>query len=220
MRKKKQRLVAIVIATLVSISLIASGFVWVFSDYGLNNKASLANSGSIEQSLQSQADSLVQALENNPDDANIWLNLANTYYDLGAAYLQSAPAKAADSFKKAVEAYQIVLKNKKDVNIIVDMATAAYYAGENDLADKSFQEALTLKPDFYNGLLNYGIFLMNAKNDYEKAIDQWHKALATNPPNEEKERLQNLIAFAQGKIQESYDQKSNSLSGNPGSGGK
>lgn len=208
MRKRKQRTIAIVIVVLVSLAMIAPSFVLLFSGSDTGNAVySLNGDSSSTQGLKSQADALSQAVQANPQDAPTRLNLANTYYDLAFATLESnTPEQAEPIFKQAVVEYQEVSKTNKDVNVLVDMATAAFYGGENDIADKTFREALEIKPDYLNALLNYGVFLMDAKNDYMGATAQWNTALSkANPSPEEIERLNSFISMAQEGLQESFE---------------
>ncbi len=218
--RKNHKKMAIVIVALVALSMIAPSFVLLFSNSNNSNAVysnSTANSnGTNATALQNQIDSLSQALNSNPQDTATRLSLANTYYDLAVATQGgNSPADAGPIFKQAVAEYQEVAKTQKDVNILVDMATAAFYGGEDEVADKTFKEALALKPDFLNALTNYGFFLMEAKNDYMGAIAQWNTALAkSNPSQEDTGRLNGFIKMAQERLQSSFEQ-SGSIN-NPG----
>lgn len=204
----KHRAIAIIIVALVSISMIGSTFVLFFSDSpATQTAAQTANPADAQiADLQGQVDAFNQALEKNPEDTNLRLNLADKYYDLGLAQLsssqdQSIAGAATTNLKQAVAQYQEVLKvNKDDVNVLVDMATAAFYSGDNTLAESTFQHVLAIKPDFYNALVNYGIFLIEAKSDYIGAIEEFNKALNTNPSPESAQQLNNLISYAQSKL--------------------
>lgn len=214
---KNQRIIAIVIVVLVSIAMIVPSFAIMFSDTNNSNPVNSNGINSTVQGLQSQIKSLSQAVQSNPQDTATRLNLANSYYDLAMVTLGgNTPEQAGPIFKQATAEYQEVVKTQKDINVLVDMATAAFYGGEVDLADKTFKEALLEKPDFLNALANYGIFLMNAKSDYMGAIAQWNTALTTaNPSAEDKERLNGFIKMAQEKLQSSFEQSGNM--NNPGS---
>ena len=83
---------------------------------------------------------------------------------------------------------------------MVDMATSAFYSQNFDLADKSFKEALVIKPDFSNALVNYGIFLSQAKQDWAGALIQWQKALPLAQKSSDKEQIQAMITQAQGEL--------------------
>lgn len=173
-------------------------------------------------SFQSRIDSLNQVIEANPQDSQTRLNLANTYYDWAAQTLAGEkPEEAAAIFRQAVAEYQEVLKSQKDINILVDMATAAYFGGQDDLAEQTFQEALAEDPNFFNGLFNYGIFLMYAKEDYGAAIAQWEKALKIeNLPPESKQQLENNIKYAQDMIVQNFEKTGSLDSSNSTSGAK
>lgn len=201
--RKKHRTIAIIIVALVSLSMIGSSFVLFFtnSPSGASASGSGNNTSTQVQNLQSQIDSLNSGLKSNPQDTNLRLSLANTYYDMGMLQLDSSQEQATASLKQAVAAYQEVAKtNKDDVNVLVDMATAAFYSGDNTLAETTFKQALTIKPDFFNALLNYGSFLMNAKGDYIGAIAEFNKALNTNPSPTDADRVKSLISMAQAKL--------------------
>lgn len=159
------------------------------------------------------------------DTSNVQLQtyLGNEYYSAGLAAAEVAPTEVKENFKHAVEAYQLVLKtNNKDLNVMVDMATAAFKSGDSDLADKSFKEALAIKPDFYNGLVNYGAFLAQAKQDLPGAITYWQKAQKFAPDDTEKERMGTLISQAQSQLKDPNGASNPATNGtsNPVSSGK
>lgn len=208
--RKRNRIVATIIVSLVILTMTASTFVLILnSNTGTPTSSTADPSDSQIQSLQSSVDGLNQALKANPQDVNLQLNLANSYYDLAMAqYNSSSPDRATPNFKQAVTAYQEVIKSNKDVNVLVDMATAAFYGGDNTLAETTFKQALTEKPDFFNGLLNYGYFLMNAKGDYLGAIAEFNKALNTNPSPTDADKVKNLISMAQAKLVGNTNSKS------------
>jgi len=135
-----------------------------------------------------------------PAESGGALTILNQYYDAAIKAQLVAPTEMQENFKKAVEAYQQVLKTNKDPNIMVDMATAAFYSGDYDLAEKSYNEAIVLKPDFINALFNYGIFLSQAKQDWAGALIQWQKALPLARNDKEKDEIQAMINQAQSEL--------------------
>ncbi|AHF08316.1 tetratricopeptide repeat protein [Desulfitobacterium metallireducens] len=207
-KHKRNRTVAIIIVSLVSLSMIGSSFVLFFNDTPVAQTATQAGDTADAQiqSLQGQVDGIDQALKAKPEDSGLRLSLANSYYDLGMAQLNSSQDQAVveagkTSLKQAITEYQEVLKSKKDdVGILVDMATAAFYSGDNTLAETTFQQALAIKPDFLNALMNHGVYLMEAKGDYLGAIAEFNKALNTNPSSENVQQINSLISFAQSKL--------------------
>ncbi|MDP4159440.1 MAG: hypothetical protein Q8911_06715, partial [Bacillota bacterium] len=66
-----------------------------------------------------------------------------------------------------------------------------------------------LKPDSYNALGNYGIFLSQAKKDWAGALTQWQKAQTLAQNSEDKERMKSLISEAESQL------KGNSAAGGP-----
>ncbi|MDA8229520.1 MAG: hypothetical protein M0T74_17820 [Desulfitobacterium hafniense] len=217
-QKKRQRIFAIVVVAAVAITMIGSSFAMLGSSF-LSSSTSSAG-GSI-QAQKALVERLSQSVEKNPSDGALQLELGNAYYDLAMSTIQTDMAASQPNFKKALEAYQVAVKTKRDINLLVDMATSAFYAGENDLADKTFKEAITEKPTFLNARFNYGIFLMNAKQDYSGAIEQWKTALGYNPSGADADRLKSLISTAQTKLDAQYQEMLNGP--NPaksGQGGK
>jgi len=204
-KRKTQRRIAIIITVLVSISMIGFTGIGIFQSSLLppssNQPAATTPSVLDQYNLQKNT---VQTLEAkakaNPQDMTTRQDLANAYFDLAVLAQEAAPEESVTDFAKAVDAYQTVLdamKTAKDINILVDMATAAFYAGQDDLAEKSFKEALAQQPKSFNALYNYGMFLAQAKKDNVGAIKVWQEALAADPANPRAADLQALIQQAQ-----------------------
>ncbi|WP_018307503.1 tetratricopeptide repeat protein [Desulfitobacterium hafniense] len=203
MQKRTQKLTVYVIVGLLIISLVGTSFMFLGD-----------MRPTVGKNYQDQINSLKQALEANPQDTQTRLALADTYYDWGMQTLSQDMAEenlatTTSILQQAVTEYQEVLKTEKNVNILVDMATAAFYTSQNELADQTFQEALQEDPNFYNGLYNYGVFLYS-QGDYGKAIEQWEKALALeNISTDDKERLERNIKLAQDGIVQQFQQPEN-----------
>lgn len=203
MQKKTQKLTVYVIVGLLIISLVGTSFMFLGD-----------MRPTVGKNYQDQINSLKQALEANPQDTQTRLALADTYYDWGMQTLSQDMAEenlatTTSILQQAVTEYQEVLKTEKNANILVDMATAAFYTSQNELADQTFQEALQEDPNFYNGLYNYGVFLYS-QGDYGKAIEQWEKALALdNISTDNKERLERNIKLAQDGIVQQFQQPEN-----------
>ncbi|AFM02473.1 tetratricopeptide repeat protein [Desulfitobacterium dehalogenans ATCC 51507] len=203
MQKKTQKLTVYVIVGLLIISLVGTSFMFLGD-----------MRPTVGKNYQDQINSLKQALEANPQDTQIRLSLADTYYDWGMQTLSQDMSEenlgaTTSILQQAVAEYQEVLKTEKNVNILVDMATAAFYTSQNELADQTFQEALQEDPNFYNGLYNYGVFLYSQGN-YGKAIEQWEKALTVeNISKDNQDRLERNIKLAQEGIVQQFQQSGN-----------
>jgi len=201
LNKKTQRVFATILTVLISIAMIGSGFLGYFvSQNNTPNNSAASKTATATADYQSKKvtnEAMAKQATLDPGNVGLQTALGNGYYDAGVAAEQVAPTETAENFKHAVEAYQNVLKVNKDPNIMVDLATAAFKSGDNDLAEKSFKEALALKPDHLNGLVNYGIFLANVKNDLPGAIAQWQKAQPLATSSTEKDDITSLISQAQ-----------------------
>ena len=167
---------------------------------GTGASAQTANATAEYQAQKLRIAAMVQQSKVDPENVPLQTALGNEYYNAGVAAKTVAPAEIQENFSKAVEAYQIVLKTNKDTNVMVDMATSAFYSGNYDLADKSFKEAIVIKPDFINALINYGIFLSQAKQDWAGALNQWQKALPLAQKSSDKEQIQAMITQAQSEL--------------------
>lgn len=205
MKRKTQRIAAIVIAVLVSFSMIGSAaFGYFYGGFNLppsSPPATKTLSAGEQYNLQkAQVEGLEGKVKANPQDMTTQLDLANAYFNLAVLAQEAAPEESVSDFTKAVNGYQTVLesmKTTKDINVLVDMATAAFYAGQDDLAEKTFKEALAQQPKFFAALYNYGMFLAHAKKDSAGAVKVWQEALAADPSNPRAADLQALIQQAQ-----------------------
>lgn len=195
--KKKQRFFATILAVLISVSLVGSAFVGYFVSSGVP-QTDIKTSD--YQARKVRLAAMTEQAEADPGNIQLQKVLGNEYYDAGLAASEVAPTEVEENFKQAVKAYQNVLKTDKDPSVMVDMATAAFSSGDHDLAEKTFKEALALKPDFYTGLVNYGIFLVNVKQDIPGAIAQWQKAQEVAPNDSEKVKIDSFISQAHSQL--------------------
>jgi tetratricopeptide (TPR) repeat protein len=151
----------------------------------------------VYQSQKSQVEYLKQQVAANPDDIELKQNLGKAYFNLAISAMQTAPAEMNEDFNMAIKNYQDVLKTKKDINVLTDLAVAAFYGQQSDLAEQTFKEALTLQPDFELALIYYGLFLSEVKKDYTTAIGMWQKALDKNPTGPNADFLKQYIDQAE-----------------------
>lgn len=125
--------------------------------------------------------------------------MGDAYYDLGTVAQKNAPNEAKEDYSQVVNNYQFALKTKQDLNVLTDMATAAFYTGQFDLAEKSYQKALSINPEFDPALNNYGIFLYQVEKNSTSAIRMWQTALTQDPNGPNSDQLKKLINQAKGK---------------------
>jgi len=204
LNKKSQRIFAGILAVLVSIAMVGSAFIGYFFEGdvpSVNPGAyNTANTEAEYQDLKLRIDAMAQQAKADPENVSLQTALGNGYYDAGMTAQMIAPTEMQENFKKAIEAYQKVLKTNKDPNIMVDMATSAFYSGDYDLAEKSYNEALAVKPDLIYALINYGIFLSQVKQDWAGALNHWQKALPLAQNSSEKEQIEAMISQAQNQL--------------------
>lgn len=216
MKKKQQQILAAILAPLISVAMIASAVIGYFVGGGIPsaNQSGTTKTNSALTNYQAQKEkinALNQQVKADPGNVQLQTSLGNEYYDAGVAAQEAAPAEVQGNFQQAVKAYQNVLKTDKNPNIMVDMATAAFYSGDYDLAEKTYKEALVLKPDSYNALGNYGIFLSQAKKDWAGALTLWKKAQPLAQTSEDKDRINALISKAESQLK--GNSAANGLSG-------
>ncbi|HWQ72172.1 MAG TPA: hypothetical protein VN370_07615 [Desulfitobacteriaceae bacterium] len=198
MNKKTQRIVGGVIAVLVTLSMVGAGMFGYFIGGDVPPEQTSASSAYAEiyQSLKGQVESLQQQVAANPDDVALKQELGKAYFNLALSAVQIAPDEVKENFNQAIKNYQDVLQTKKDINLLTELAVAAFYSGQSDLAEQTFQEALALQPDYELALIYYGNFLLEVKQDYAAAIGLWQKALDQNPTGPNADLLKQYISEA------------------------
>ena len=204
LKKKTQRIFAGILAVVVSIAMVGSGLlVFFFSEDEITSGSSASAAAQAAADYQDQKlrlEAMVQLAKADPENVPLQKALGNEYYNAGVVAQDVAPAEVQENFKRAAEVYQNVLTTEKDENIMAALATSAFYSGDNDLAEKSYQEALALKPDFFNALVNYGIFLSQANQDWAGTLNQWQKALPLAQNSSDQELIQAMIDQAQSEL--------------------
>ncbi|ABZ83583.1 conserved hypothetical protein [Heliomicrobium modesticaldum Ice1] len=205
----KQRRVYAMVALLVIAGLMGSTIVYSLTALrdaptpGPGQDIS-ADRESLKQTWQADIKGLEEKTIADPKDASLWLELANTRYNLASLYRSTGDKEAAqNTFRRAYEDYQKTLAlQPDDVNARVDAATSAFYGDLIDDAEKNFKVAIEKDPRHLNARYNYGIFLIQARKDPAAAKAQWQKALEdANPPEKEAESLQELIRLADSMMQ-------------------
>lgn len=142
----------------------------------------------------------LNTLQKKPNDQDALLKLANAQFDLGLNYKYYLLNEEEGNswLKKAVDSFDKVLQlDPQNVEARVDMATAAFYAGENDLAKTQFELAIAEQPDNANAHFNYGVFLFQTASDYDQAIEEWKKVLGSEAADEMQKAAQQYIQQAE-----------------------
>lgn len=114
-------------------------------------------------------------------DASDPLTLANNYFDMGMAAMQSATdeesqAKAAELFNQAVAYYDEYLSSTSSASATVDRAICVFYGGDHEGAIADLEAFVEQDSTFAPAWANLGMFYEShdeqdkAKNAYEQAL--------------------------------------------------
>ncbi|GFK93082.1 Lipoprotein NlpI [Fundidesulfovibrio magnetotacticus] len=119
--------------------------------------------------VMAQARALEEKAAKNPNDAAVWAELGNVYFDVGFA-------------ERAVGAYQKSLALKPgQPDVWTDMGVMQREMRQIDDALASFRQALEMDPKHQLARLNTGIVLLFDKKDKDGAAKAWKELLAINP---------------------------------------
>jgi len=188
-RMRKNKVAVYILVFLIAGGLIVSSLIAVFA----NPSAPRQEEPWDYESQIAQINDLVaqyeESLKDSPEDVGLLTQLGNANYNLGVLYsLTDESEKANESFSKAMEAYGKALESEpENVNLHVDRAVAAYYAGETEVAETEFQQAVELDPEHAQARYQYGVFLYYGANKPDEALAQWEAVIALE--NEENTEL-------------------------------
>ncbi|NLM52819.1 MAG: hypothetical protein GX197_08400 [Firmicutes bacterium] len=185
---KKNKAAVYILVFLIAGGLILSSLIAVFANPVANREEPLDYESQIAQ-INDLIAQYEEKLADTPEDVSLLTQLGYAYYNLGVLYtLTEEGEKATTSFINAMDTYGKALElEPENVNLHVDRAVAAYYAGEMELADTEFQQAIELDPEHAVARYQYGVFLYYGANKPEEALAQWEAVVALD--NEENAEL-------------------------------
>ncbi|MDZ4168710.1 MAG: PIN domain-containing protein [Coriobacteriia bacterium] len=160
----------------------------------------------LSPSQQQALDALV-TLENNPDDAEALLRMANFYFGLTEqARIQEDPASQIRWSQPGLRYYQRYLTLSADnLDARADLATLLFYAGQTDRAIQEIGKVLEAQPDHVNGNYNLGIVLLNGRNDLEGALTQFEKVVELTKADPDLHAIQKQAEALIAQIKASQD---------------
>ena len=148
--------------------------------------ANLPSPADLKKAADAEAAPLLQQLKVAPADAGLLTKVGNIYYD-------------AKQYPDAITYYERALKSQpNDASVRTDLGTAYWYNDDADTAITQFNKALTQEPTKADTLFNLGIVEWQGKKDARSAVAAWQKLLDSNPGYANKDKVQQLIAQAQG----------------------
>ena len=141
--------------------------------------------------LNEKIKQLKYALEKDPQNMDILVQLGNNYFDTDQHYA------SIDSYKKALEI------NPDMPNVLVDLGIMYRRTDKIDLALEMFNKAIEVDPKHSFAHSNRGIVYKYDLKEYQKAIDNFKKFIELAPPgNPMIERAEAEIADAQELIKQ------------------
>ncbi|MDR0434509.1 MAG: hypothetical protein LBH21_05525 [Gracilibacteraceae bacterium] len=196
---RRRKIFTIVIIVLVSLTMLGSGFVALFSIP--------ESSGGQETELQlleeeygqrrQLAANLSQSAENKPENRELRLALADAWLDVYilAGYLGKEETDGA--LNKALDLYAELTAAATDSAIQLKYATAAFYNRDFALTGELLTDLLAREPENVDALVIYGQYLFYGESDYDRAETAWQDALALARDDSERSLLEYYISLVQ-----------------------
>jgi cytochrome c-type biogenesis protein CcmH len=157
---------------------------------GLENER-LTHGGEAGADMMEVVEGLAKRLEQNPDDVNGWRMLGRSYMSLN-----NYP-KAVAAFERVVE-----LEDGRHAQGLVELGEALLSAeGGQTMPQRAmslFENALAVEPNSQAALFWSGLGAFN-RGDTDTAADRWERLLATNPPPEIRDVIEQRVAEWRGE---------------------
>lgn len=117
-------------------------------------------------STQSLTLSLLEDLEQDSNNSNALLRLANIYHEYNNY------TRAATYYERYVEL------SPTDLDARTDLAASYFYAGNTDEAIQTVNAVLAEEPDHIEATFNLGIFYWKGRRDFDAATRQFERVLS------------------------------------------
>ena len=142
------------------------------------------------QAFEEKTQEVMRRLAEQPDDALGWDTLARLFV------AQERFAEAAGALKKFREL------TGDSADVLVREANARAFANNGELRgepESLIDRALELDPQHFGALFLAG-FAVALRQDYQSALDYWHRAGALSPNEDVRSEIRRLIAGAEAEI--------------------
>lgn len=210
MPRKFNRWVVIIIVAVLSISLIGTSFAAIFvpeDDQIAQDIEAIQQEYEVRKQI---TEHLSQKVEENPDDLEAQIALADAYYSKAAVSAQINIQEYQQDLQTAIDIYQQVLTEQQDNIVLLKLAHTAFLAGNSEVAEKSYTELLNKEPENIDGLYGYGMYLFYDKEDPQQAATNWQKALSLTTDENYKRVLEEMIEIAQAITLDSSEEQGES----------
>lgn len=208
MQKKTQKWTVTAIIVVISITLLGSSFVAMFTP---DQSPEAQTQEALEQEYlarQERVQQLTEAVEGNPDNVEAQIILADAYFDKSRVTGQlNYNEEYEEDLQQAVELYQGVLSKQENNEVMLKLATAAFLLGDTELAETTYTELLTKEPENIDALYGYGLLLFYNKQEYKQAEEKWQEALRITTDEQMKASLEEMIKVVQGINENASEQE-------------
>jgi cytochrome c-type biogenesis protein CcmH/NrfG len=188
---RRRKVFTVIIIVMISITMLGSGFVTLFSiperDTGAN-----AERKSMEQEYERRrqaAGDIAQNLEADPGNRALQSALADAWLDVYISADTLGRAEADDALDKALVLYAELAEDGEDTAVWLSYATAAFYRQDYTLAGGLLTELLAREPENVEAMTVYGACLFYGQADYAQAETVWRNALALARDDAERDAL-------------------------------
>lgn len=123
----------------------------------------------IPREIREHLDHLEKEALVNPQDARLWTELGNTYFDI------QEPAKAIEAYGRSLAI------SPDNPDVLTDLGIMYREVKNYDKALECFRKASRINPSHINALFNEGVVLSADLGRKEEAASVWQKVLAIRP---------------------------------------
>jgi len=136
------------------------------------------------EDVMEQVLAFTRQAESEPENAEIRVQLGNTFYDMGRYDV------SARWYREALEL------DPSQPLVSTDLGTSLLFMGRTDEAISQYRYTLSLEPGHPQTLQNLGVAFFSLEQ-YREAIELWQRLLEENPDYSEASAIEDQIASAE-----------------------
>ena len=188
--RENSRSFTVVAGAVLFVVVSSAGLYAKLGSPGVQNER-LTHGGGPGADMLEVVEGLAKRLEDNPDDVGGWRMLGRSYMSL------NDHRQAVAAFERVVE-----LEGGQNAQGLVELGEAVIAAeGGQTMPPRAislFENALAVQPNSQAALFWSGLGAFN-RGDTDAAADRWERLLATNPPPEIRDVIQQRVAEWRGE---------------------